>query len=125
MPSQHRKHRGHKSQAIVASYLRTRGWPYAESTGAGRQGSDVTGVIDLDIEVKARRGFEPVAAMKQQADRANASLLPFAVLRMDGQGEASIGEWPVVIRFDLFTDLLRAAGYGGTPLHNLKEMDTA
>jgi hypothetical protein len=31
---------------------------------------------------------------------------------MDGQGEASIGAWPVVIRLDHFIALLNAAGYG-------------
>jgi hypothetical protein len=38
--------------------------------------------------------------------------LPFAVLRLDGQGEASIGAWPVVLRLDTFVRLLREAGYG-------------
>lgn len=95
----------------MAQYLAERGWPYAESTGAGRYGSDVTGVPDLDIEVKARRGFDPGAAMRQQVRRFSGAL-PFAVLRLDGQGEKSIAEWPVVIRLDLFVGLLRAAGYG-------------
>lgn len=111
MASQHRKHRGYESQRIVANYLASHGWPYAEAVGAGRPGSDVTGVLDLDIEVKARRGFDPSAAMKQQTERFDGRL-PFAVLRLDGQGEAAIGAWPVVIRFDLFVGLLRAAGYG-------------
>jgi len=110
--TQHRKFRGYSSQAIVADYLRTRGWPYAMSAGAGRPGSDIVGILDLDVEVKARRGFDPLAAMRQQEERAVDDLLPFAVLRMDGQGEASIGAWPVVIRLDLFVDLLREAGYG-------------
>ncbi len=110
--TQHRKHRGYASQRIVADYLRENGWPYAEPTGAGRDGSDVIGVLDIDVEVKARRGFNPAAAMKQQADRASDNRLPFAVLRLDGQGEASIGAWPVVLRLDTFVALLREAGYG-------------
>ena len=111
MASQSRKHRGYKSQAIVAQYLAEHGWPYAEPTGAGRQGSDVIGILDLDVEVKARSGFDPLAAMRQQEER-SIDRLPFAVLRMNGQGEATIGAWPVVIRFDNFVELLRAAGYG-------------
>lgn len=110
--SQHRKHRGYATQRIVADYLREHGWPYAMPAGAGRPGSDVVGVLDLDVEVKARRGFDPLAAMRQQEERAVDDVMPFAVLRMDGQGEASIGAWPVVIRLDLFIDLLREAGYG-------------
>jgi hypothetical protein len=112
MVSQHRKHRGYASQRIVADYLREHGWPYAEPTGAGRDGSDIIGVLDIDVEVKARRGFDPLAAMKQQAERSNTNTLPFAVLRMNGQGEASINAWPVVIRLDHFIQLLRQAGYG-------------
>lgn len=109
--SQHRKHRGYASQRIVADYLRAHGWPYAEPVGAGRDGSDITGLIDLDVEVKARRGFNPKAAMDQQAERAD-SRLAFAVLRLDGQGPASITDWPVIIRLEDFVSVLRDAGYG-------------
>ena len=112
MPSQSRKHRGYTTQRIVADYLAAHGFPYAESTGAGRSGSDVTGVPGLDIEVKARRGFNPAAAMKQQAERAEPTLLPFAVLRLDGQGPAVIEDWPVVIRLGAFVNVLRDAGWG-------------
>ena len=110
--SQARKHRGYASQRIVAEWFAANGFPYAEPVGAGRSGSDVTGMPGLDIEVKARRGFEPAAAMRQQEDRAARGKVAFAVLRMDGQGPAVIGAWPVVIRLDAFTDLLRAAGHG-------------
>jgi hypothetical protein len=64
MPSQSRKHRGYKSQKIVANYLVANGWPYAESTGAGRSGTDVTGTIGIDWEVKARTGFNPLCSYK-------------------------------------------------------------
>ena len=110
--TQSRKHRGYNTQRIVADYYRANGWPYAEPVGAGRMGSDITGMPGIDIEVKARRGFDPLAAMRQQADRAAIGDLAFAVLRMDGQRPAVIGSWPVVIRLDTLTELLRAAGYG-------------
>jgi hypothetical protein len=111
MPSQSRKHRGYKSQKIVANYLVANGWPYAESTGAGRSGTDVTGTIGIDWEVKARTGFNPSAAIKQLKERHNGKDLPVAVLRLNGQGEASIGEWPVIIRLEDFVNLLKEAGY--------------
>jgi hypothetical protein len=110
--SQSRKHRGYKSQDIVAEYLAKHGFPYAMSTGAGRTGTDVTGVIGHDIEVKARRGFNVMAAMRQQAERAAEGVLSWAVLRQDGQGPASIAEWPVVITLGQFVELLRDAGHG-------------
>ena len=112
--TQSRKHRGYNSQRIVADYFSVNGWPYAEPVGAGRPGSDITGMPGIDIEVKARRGFDPLAAMRQQEERAAFIDIAFAILRMDGQGPAVIGSWPVVIRLDQFTELLRAAGYGDT-----------
>ena len=115
MPSQHRKHRGMASQRIVADWFSVNGWPYAESTGSGRAGSDITGMPGIDVEVKARRNWSPLEAMRQQADRAALGDLAFAILRMDGQGPAVIGSWPVIIRLDTLTELLRAAGYGVTP----------
>ena len=110
--TQSRKHRGYNSQRIVADWFTTNGWPYAEPVGAGRAGSDITGMPGIDIEVKARRGFDPLAAMRQQEERAAFIDIAFAILRRDGQGPAVIGGWPVVIRLDQFTELLRAAGYG-------------
>ena len=112
MPSQHRKHRGMQTQKFVADYLKQHGFPFAESAGAGRSGSDITGVPGLDIECKARRSFNPSAAMKQQAERAQAGVVPFAVLRLDGQGPAAIEDWPVVIRLSQFIEILREAGWG-------------
>ena len=112
--TQHRKHRGMASQRIVADWFSVNGWPYAESTGSGRAGSDITGMPGIDVEVKARRNWSPLEAMRQQADRAALGDLPFAILRMDGQGPAVIGSWPVIIRLDTLTELLRAAGYGDT-----------
>lgn len=82
--SQHRKHRGYRTQKVVADYLK-RWYPYAESAGAGRTGSDVIG-IPFDIEVKARTGFDPLAAIKQLKSR-QGDKLGFVVLRMNGQGE--------------------------------------
>jgi hypothetical protein len=54
-----------RSQKVVANWLVEHGFPYAESTGAGRSGSDVTGVPGLLIEVKARRAFSPLAWLRQ------------------------------------------------------------
>ena len=110
--SQHRKHRGYETQRIVARYLASHGWPYAESAGAGRSGSDVTGVPDLDVECKARRSFDPTAAIRQMQARRRPGSLPFAVLRMDGTGETTIDDWPCVIRLADLVAVLREAGYG-------------
>jgi hypothetical protein len=112
MPSQSRKHRGYRSQKVVAMYLAEHGFPYAESTGAGRSGTDITGTVGIDWEVKARKDFSPSATIKQLKDRHNGRDLPVAVLRLNGQGEANVGEWVTLLRLEDFVGLLRDAGYG-------------
>lgn len=110
--SQGRKHRGYKSQDIVATYLAENGWPYAMSTGAGRSGTDVTGTPGIDWEVKARRGFPVTEAMTQAMERNAEGVLPIAVLRPDGWGPARIEHWPAIVPLKVLVALLRAAGYG-------------
>ena len=80
----HRKHRGYKTQRVVADWLK-QWYPYAESTGAGRQGEDITG-IPFSIEVKARSDFQPLAWIKQ-AETNKGGKLAFVVSRCNGQGE--------------------------------------
>lgn len=106
-----RVQRGYQSQRLVAEYFRANGWPYAQPAGSGRVGTDVTGVIGLDIEVKARRGINVAMAMKQLRERYKEGVLPVAILRLDGQGEAQIADWPAIVPFHIFIDLLKAAGY--------------
>ena len=53
-----RKRRGAETQTAAAKWFQGHGWPYAESAGAGRTGSDITGVPGLAIEVKARRDLD-------------------------------------------------------------------
>ena len=110
MTSQSRKHRGMRSQKVVAEWFAAHGWPYAESTGAGRSGSDVIGMPGLSVEVKARRGFSPLAWLKQARSEAREGL-PFVVFRCDGQGEANVGEWGVLLDLATMTELLKKAGY--------------
>jgi hypothetical protein len=113
--SQHRKHRGYQSQRLVAEYLAANGFPYAEPVGAGRTGSDITGTLGIDWEIKARRGLNLSALLKQLDERADHGLLGVGVLRLDGQGPASIGQWPAVLTLADLVALLRAAGYGTLP----------
>ena len=115
--SQSRKHRGYRSQKVVAEWFAQRGWPFAESTGAGRPGVDVTGMPGLAIEVKARRGLNIVGFLKQAVTQREHGL-PFVVVRPDGMGEASVGAWAVLVRLDDMTRLLTEAGYG-TPVSTL------
>jgi hypothetical protein len=105
--SQSRKHRGYKTQRVVADYLR-QWWPYADSTGAGRTGSDIINV-PFDVEVKARTGFQPKAALDQLKSREQGKI-GFAVLRLNGQGE-NPKDYCALMRFEDLAALLVAAGY--------------
>ncbi len=109
--SSSRVRRGLQSQHIVAEYFREHGWPYAQPAGSGRSGTDITGVLGVDVEVKARRGIKVAEAMKQLRDRYKEGVLPVAVLRLDGQGEAHIADWPAIVPLHILLDLLKAAGY--------------
>jgi hypothetical protein len=109
MATQSRKHRGLRTQKVVAEYLALNGWPYAESTGAGRSGSDITGVPALAIEVKARAAFDPMAWVRQAASSEG---LPLVTFRPNGMGEQSVASWPCIIRLADLVDLLHGSGYG-------------
>lgn len=109
-PSAHRKRRGAETQRIVAEALRRDGWPFAEATGAGLQGVDITGTPGLAFEVKARRDFDPKAAMRQAI--AHASGVPIVVVRPDGMGPTTVDDWPAILPFHVLRRLLRMAGYG-------------
>lgn len=110
MSAASRKQRGAQTQTLVARWFAAHGWPYAESAGAGRQGSDITGIPGLACEVKARRLFNPLAWIKQARDGGPG--LPFVVFRCDGQGEQTVSEWPVLLTLRQFTTLLQIAGFG-------------
>lgn len=93
MSTQSRKHRGYRTQKVVAEWFAARGWPHAESTGAARQGVDITGMVDVAVEVKARREFSPLAWVRQARTAATGGAFPLVIFRCNGQGETDPGEW--------------------------------
>jgi hypothetical protein len=107
-----RKARGSATQIIAAAWYRRHGFPYCTDAGAGRIGRDLLNMIGLAGEVKARAGFSPLAWIKQAKANAVPGEVPFVLLRCNGQGEATVADWPVILRNEDFTRLVRAAGYG-------------
>ena len=83
--SQSRKHRGYATQRIVAEYLQSQGWDNALPVGAGRDGSDITGIKGLDIEIKARTKLDLAGTMRQLQERSKDTGLGIGVLRLNGQ----------------------------------------
>jgi len=107
MPSQSRKHRGFRTERVVATYLSQ--WWRNASIGRG-SGKDIHNV-PFDIEVKARSDFQPLAWLKQVEKRAQGKELSAVVCRMNTQGE-NASEYLAFMRFQDLVQLLLQAGYG-------------
>ena len=102
MASQARKHRGFRTERVVAEYLSTQ-WQGA-CVGRG-SGKDIVNV-PFDVEVKARAGFQPLAYIKQlKARTAISGELGFGVIRLNGQGEDA-REYAAIIRLEDLLPLL-------------------
>lgn len=106
-----RKSRGSETQNAVAAWFRQYLFPYAESAGAGRGGKDVLNTPGLSIEVKARRGFNPLAWVRQAKEASSGPDLPLVVMRPDGLGLKSVDNWVVIMTLATATHLLKEAGY--------------
>jgi hypothetical protein len=106
--SQHRKHRGFRTERVVAQYLSTV-WEGA-TVGRG-SGKDIVNV-PFDCEVKSRSSFQPLSYLKQLKARTDKTgELGFGVLRLNGQGEDA-AEYCAIIRLaDLLPLLILKYGH--------------
>jgi hypothetical protein len=103
MASQARKHRGFRTERVVAEYLST--WWSGACVGRG-SGKDIVNV-PFDVEVKARASFQPLAWIKQyRARTAVSGELGFCVMRLNGQGEDA-SEYACIIRLADLLPLLQ------------------
>lgn len=103
--AQSRKHRGYKTQRLLAERWRLNGIaPYGKAVGAGEAGNDILDVPGLAVEVKARDTVSLPAALRQAAASGGTDL-PIVVWRHNGQGEGSMGEWTVSMSLDSFEQL--------------------
>jgi hypothetical protein len=102
MASQARKHRGFRTERVVAQYLSTVWQGACVERGSGK---DIVNV-PFDCEVKARAGFQPLAYIKQlKARTAISGELGFGVIRLNGQGEDA-REYAAIIRLEDLLPLL-------------------
>lgn len=106
--SQHRKHRGFKTERVVADYL-SQWWPGA-TVGRGA-GKDIVN-IPVDIEVKSRTQFSPMEWLRQVNKRTEKTgELSLVCVRMNGQGETP-EKYLAFLTFADLVQLLLKAGYG-------------
>jgi hypothetical protein len=109
MASQSRKHRGFRTERVVAEYLKR--WWEGASVGRG-SGRDILNV-PFDCEVKARTGLDVLGTLRQIESRTKESgLLGFATFRLNGQGEKA-EEYVAMLRLGDLVELLVAAGFQG------------
>ena len=105
--SQSRKHRGFRTERVVAEYLRR--WWEGASVGRG-SGRDILNV-PFDCEVKARSALDIRGTLRQIETRtAKSGLLGFACFRLNGQGEHA-EDYVAMLRLGDLVELLVAAGY--------------
>jgi hypothetical protein len=103
MASQARKHRGFRTERVVAQYLST---VWSGATVGRGSGKDIVNV-PFDVEVKARAGFQPLAYLKQLKARTSSSgELGFGVIRLNGQGEDA-SDYACIIRLADLLPLLQ------------------
>ena len=113
----HRKHRGYRTQKVIADYLK-QFWAYADTAGAGRQGEDILNIPTVSIEVKARADFQPLAWIKQAEANANGKL-PMVIMRCNGQGE-DVGEYLAFARVKDLMPILASAAPSDLPIRCTK-----
>lgn len=102
-----RRHRGFRTERVVAEYL-SRIWENA-TVGRGA-GKDVQGV-PFDIEIKARSAVSLPELLRQiEARTAESGELGFGCLRLNGMGETA-EKYLAVIRLGDLVQLLVQAGY--------------
>ena len=105
--SQSRKHRGFRTERVVAEYLRR--WWEGAAVGRGN-GRDILNV-PFDCEVKARTGLDVSGTLRQIEARTDKSgLLGFACFRLNGQGEKA-DDYVAMLRLGDLVELLVTAGY--------------
>lgn len=106
--SNHRKARGMRTERVVAAYLAQ--WWHGATVGRG-MGKDIVN-IPMDIEVKSRSDFSPLAWLRQSKKRGSISgEASFVVVRMNGQGDSSPEEYLAFTDLKTLTELWLKAGY--------------
>lgn len=94
-----RQRRGRRTNVVVADWLREHGWPDAEPTYGSEPGRDVQKIQGHSIEIKARANLDLRAWLKQADSYADGDRA-CVVIRLNGQGEQSVGEYLVIRRLE-------------------------
>jgi hypothetical protein len=106
--------RGNALPNALARFLRP-WWPYAEATGAGRNGKDITGTPGVAWEVKTaddfKRDFKPTIWVKQAMTNAGLADVPVVVYFPRGLGEAHTGQALAIMDMNWLMTVLESGGW--------------
>ena len=106
--------RGNALPNALARYVRP-WWPFAEATGAGRNGRDITGTPGVAFEVKTaddfKASFKPTIWMRQARANAKAADVPVVVYYPRGCGEAHTPEALAILPVSWLMTILEAGAY--------------
>jgi len=110
------KAKGTAAETAVVKYLQGAGFPNAERralSGANDLG-DITGIPCLCMEVKSQKSYTIPKWMEEtKTETKNASAdFGFLIIKPNGVGLGSVGDWWAVLSVSAAIDLLRLAGYG-------------
>lgn len=98
--------RGRKTQVLVAEYWQESGtFPDAVSIAASLPGKDILHTPGFSVEVKGRTRFNPLEWSRQAAKNAGTDV-PVVVMRPNGLGEKSVGNFLAFMTLEKFTELV-------------------
>lgn len=93
-----RVRRGRKTQDLIAERWVQMGlFPEAEAVPASLSGRDIRNTPGYSVEVKARRNFDPLAALRQATANSYADEIPVVIVRPNGMGPACMNRWIVCL----------------------------
>ena len=99
-----RKHRGYKTQRLIAEYLKPL-FPHCKAVGAGESGADILDTPGYAIEVKARSRLDIPKGLAQAKQHATDEEVPVLIVRLNGQGEKSVGKFAVIMELEAWREL--------------------
>lgn len=107
-----RVRRGRKTQDLIAERWVQMGlFPEAEAVPASLPGVDIRKTPGYSVEVKARKNFDPVAALRQATTNTMVGDIPVVIVRPNGLGPASMNRWIVCLYLQDFEYLVAVDRY--------------
>lgn len=112
------KAKGTRWETAVVTFLRANGFPWADRvplSGARDRGDVVIGPSSPVMELKNQQRHSWAEWLDEAETEATNANAPFGVVWAHRRGRGSPSEGYVVMSGSTFVQLLREAGYGGTP----------